>query len=274
VTGRAALDQGELQLPDDEELRQRGITALYGQNCPLATDSDEEEPDPSTSSPGCIRCGTATRPPPPSPVIIADRNRGFRKGIQWVTRESASGPYKEPPQPRDSVRPVANMIKPALQQRIQILVEQRPGYRVEASTWTRTPRSAPRPSNRRSSTSSASRRSASSCASRLLGADRRRRLPLQVLGSRRGALVRAYDPNGVKEKMGDIQNMVLRIEEVRVSANASLDAEALLLDRPEADGHGRGGPAPRRAVLDGNNDARRGRIPTPRSRRAASGMAR
>jgi len=60
---------------------------------------------------------------------LVERNRLFRKGVQWISAIGI-GPWREPPKPRDAARVVDNMIASALDQRVQILAEQRPGFRV------------------------------------------------------------------------------------------------------------------------------------------------
>lgn len=63
----------------------------------------------------------------------AERNRFFRRGDQWISSHGM-GPWREPPKPRDAVRAVENVIKPALDQRVQILREQVPGFRTRPTT--------------------------------------------------------------------------------------------------------------------------------------------
>jgi hypothetical protein len=56
-----------------------------------------------------------------------ERNRLFREGIQWVS-SIGFGPWRTPPGPKDAVRYVHNMFDDALDQRHEILIEQRPGF--------------------------------------------------------------------------------------------------------------------------------------------------
>lgn len=64
---------------------------------------------------------------------IAERNRFFRRGDQWIASHGF-GPWREPPKPRDAIRAVENVIKPALDQRVQILREQVPGFRTRPTS--------------------------------------------------------------------------------------------------------------------------------------------
>ena len=64
---------------------------------------------------------------------LVERNRLFRAGQQWISANGL-GPWREPARPRDAARVVYNMIDKALDQRLQILVDQRPGFSVSPTT--------------------------------------------------------------------------------------------------------------------------------------------
>jgi hypothetical protein len=64
---------------------------------------------------------------------LVERNRLFRAGQQWISANGL-GPWREPARPRDAARLVYNMIDKALDQRLQILVDQRPGFSVTPMT--------------------------------------------------------------------------------------------------------------------------------------------
>jgi hypothetical protein len=64
---------------------------------------------------------------------LVERNRLFRSGQQWISA-SGLGPWREPARPRDAARVVYNMIDKALDQRLQIMVDQRPGFAVTPTT--------------------------------------------------------------------------------------------------------------------------------------------
>lgn len=64
---------------------------------------------------------------------LVERNRLFRAGQQWISANGL-GPWREPARPRDAARVVYNMIDKALDQRLQIIVDQRPGFSVTPVT--------------------------------------------------------------------------------------------------------------------------------------------
>lgn len=65
---------------------------------------------------------------------LIERNRLFRAGQQWVSSQKGKGPWREPPKPVDSARLVYNLIDKALDQRLQVITDQRPGFRVAPMT--------------------------------------------------------------------------------------------------------------------------------------------
>jgi hypothetical protein len=64
---------------------------------------------------------------------LVERNRLFRRSIQWISSVGGVG-WREPPKPRDAARVVFNMIAPALDMRAQIISEQRPGFKTRPVT--------------------------------------------------------------------------------------------------------------------------------------------
>ena len=60
---------------------------------------------------------------------LTERNRLFRSGQQWISAQGL-GPWREPARPKDAARVVYNMIDKALDQRLQIVMDQRPGFAV------------------------------------------------------------------------------------------------------------------------------------------------
>lgn len=149
---------------------------------------------------------------------IVTRNRDFRLGLQWLS-SNGRGPYREPPRPKDTVRAVVNMVGPSLDWRLQVLAEQRPGARVRPST---------------------------------VDPDDQKRAQATQIALENGhaeqdmdALIREagywaqtdgcafwhvywdadagpwHQFGGMKQRVGDVRTMVVRIEQVRVSANAT-----------------------------------------------------
>lgn len=65
---------------------------------------------------------------------LTERNRLFRANKQWIS-SSGTGRWREPAKPVDSARLVMNLIDKALDQRLQISADQRPGFKVEPTTY-------------------------------------------------------------------------------------------------------------------------------------------
>ena len=64
---------------------------------------------------------------------LVERNRLFRAGVQWVS-SGGYGSWREPPRPKDAARVVYNMVDKALDQRLQIIMDQKPGFSVTPTT--------------------------------------------------------------------------------------------------------------------------------------------
>lgn len=64
---------------------------------------------------------------------LVERNRKFREGEQWIDSRGGSA-WREPPKPKDAARIAVNMVAPALDLRVQIVSEQRPGFRARPAT--------------------------------------------------------------------------------------------------------------------------------------------
>ncbi|HUT86458.1 MAG TPA: hypothetical protein VMX15_00020 [Candidatus Heimdallarchaeota archaeon] len=114
---------------DDEETKD-GLALLYGSDFPLLMDEEPEDDDWASWVQNLWethRAGVENK------LWLAQRNRLYRRGIQWITAKSG-GPWREPPKPKDTARVVDNMIAPALDQRIQLLAENRPGFKTRPTT--------------------------------------------------------------------------------------------------------------------------------------------
>lgn len=107
--------------PDQRE----GVVAMYGPTFPLLK-AEASEDDWVTWAESLWERHTASMQ---AGLHMIERNRLFRKGVQWIS-SVGMGPWREPERPRDSARIVENVIAPALDQRMQLVAEQRPGFRV------------------------------------------------------------------------------------------------------------------------------------------------
>lgn len=128
----SSADPTHDQVPEEElspEDARAAMRALYGEDYPDANDYPSETAwaDWARSLWERHAGGQQRR----MQQVMA--NRMFRKGMQWLSPQGV-GPWKEPPKSRDTVRAVHNMIAPALDQRAQIISEQRPGFRTKPVT--------------------------------------------------------------------------------------------------------------------------------------------
>jgi hypothetical protein len=119
---------------DPLELKRRGMGALYGSGFPLIRAIDAGAPPTEADWVrwpqqlwGSLRSGVQKR------LHKVERNRLFRDGEQWIT-SIGMGPWAPPPKPKTAARMVVNMIAPALDQRLQVITEQRPGFRTKPAT--------------------------------------------------------------------------------------------------------------------------------------------
>lgn len=106
-----------------------GLSALYGDDFPLLKQHAGPQDWASwpTSLWGRHRSGVQSR------LHLVERNRHFRDDNQWIS-SNGLGPWREPPKPRDAARIVDNMIAPALEQRVNLVIEQRPGFRTRPAS--------------------------------------------------------------------------------------------------------------------------------------------
>jgi len=118
----SVLSGGSLSDPADRS----AIAALYGDDFPLLKDHPTEVDWVSWAQHAWTNYGAGTY----AIIHMVERNRLFRKGQQWIS-SVGFGPWREPMKPRDAARIVDNMISPALDQRIQLIMEQRPGFNCE-----------------------------------------------------------------------------------------------------------------------------------------------
>lgn len=116
----------ELGMGDLEDGPQRGaIAALYLDSFPLLK-PEPDDADWVAWAEDLWRIGSSGVQ---QRLHLVQRNRYIRAGIQWIS-SVGMGPWREPPKPKESVRCVVNKVAPALDQRVQIVTEQRPGWRI------------------------------------------------------------------------------------------------------------------------------------------------
>lgn len=120
---------GELGLPESTPELRVALTTLYGADFPLILTQfdDEDWVKWAHNTWDRLAPGVQRR------LHLVQRNRMFRQGMQWIS-SNGYGPWRPPARSRDEVRVVENVIAPALDQRIQVLTEQRPGFRVRPAT--------------------------------------------------------------------------------------------------------------------------------------------
>jgi hypothetical protein len=217
VMARTDIDYQELEKePDAKEIR-AAVAALYGSDFPLLKQLDGFQPTESDWATWAKSVWDRHRSAMQRIIHTAERNRLYRSGDQWVTAVGL-GPWKEPPKPKDIVRAVENMVRPALDLRVQLVREQAPGFRTT-------------PTNRDPQTL----KKAEAQQHVLEYAYREQDMP-EILaeaefwaGTDGVAFLSPYwhpDEGPWSEGMnpqplGDVRTCVYRIEQVRVSANAS-----------------------------------------------------
>lgn len=127
VDARTVLAEPDIdaQMPEDESSK-KAMEAMYGSEFPMLKDEAESSAwgDWAKSLWDRHRGGHELR------LHEVRRNRLFRAGIQWISAVGLQQ-WREPPKPKEAARPVANMIAPALDLRTQIVSEQRPGWQIE-----------------------------------------------------------------------------------------------------------------------------------------------
>lgn len=107
---------------DDSDV-QAAIAGLYGAQFPLLNASVQDKDWVNWAEQLWQDFGAGVQ----ATLHLVERNRLFYRGNQWVS-SVGFGPWREPMKPRDVVRAVRNIMKPALDMRTQLLAEQRPGF--------------------------------------------------------------------------------------------------------------------------------------------------
>jgi len=113
------------EIPKDEQ-KKLLAAALYGRDFPAINETHQ----PSDWAVWVRGRWAAHRGAVEKHLHLVERNRLMRSGQQWVSSRG-SGAWREPAKAVDSTRAVYNMIDKALDQRLQISNDQRPGFHVE-----------------------------------------------------------------------------------------------------------------------------------------------
>jgi hypothetical protein len=122
LTGMAAQYGLDLTDPDTRY----ALAELYGDGCPLLFDNPTEQD----------WCGWGPalwgrHESPMQPILHrAEKLRNFRDGNQWISSRGY-GMWYVPPKPSGMVRVVDNMMAPAMDYRVEIVAEQRPGFKTK-----------------------------------------------------------------------------------------------------------------------------------------------
>ena len=210
---REAVGAGDSKEPN----ARRAMQALYGDDFPLAKSEDPSPEDWASWATTLFSrhsSGVLTR------EHFARRNRLMRVGSQWISAVGV-GPWREPPKPKEAARIVDNMIGPALDQRVEIVSEQRPGFKT-------------RPSNQEQR--NIKKAEAQQVALEYEYDQQELAKVIRELSYNAGTDGVAFgclywdtnrgpwdesDPNGERKPLGDLCTKVYTIEQVRVSANAT-----------------------------------------------------
>jgi hypothetical protein len=212
----------------DSEFRD-ALLACYGDGFPLAK---ETEP---TSEDWCNWVSSLWQSYEPMVVDhlwITERNRQMRTDNQWVSSQN-KGPWREPPKPSDQARMVKNVIGPALDMRVELIAEQQPGFRVEPE-GSQSQKNMKRAEGMQMALESQWRRQRMAAITKSAcfknGTDAVAFLHVFVdpdAGPEDEVLVAKKDETGEevyepeKQRMGDLDTEVLRVEQVRVDPGAS-----------------------------------------------------
>jgi hypothetical protein len=214
-------DTGLSSTEQDVALRR----ALYGHDFPLADDT--AEPDASAFSAWIRGRWDSRRDAVQTHLHLVERNRLFRSGQQWISASGARGNWTEPSRPTGVARVVYNMIDKALDQRLQIMMDQKPGFSVTPMTQD--------PDDKRKAQAQQMALEYQHAQQNMDRVAREVAYWAQTDGvafwhmgwdSDRGPWdERMGDRPGQKKPMGDIATSVLRVEQVRVSSNATVTQE-------------------------------------------------
>ena len=194
--------------------------ALYGHDFPLADEASAGDPEAWASWTRGL--WDSRQQAVQQHLHLVERNRLFRAGMQWISSKGL-GPWAEPSRPKDAVRIVYNMIDKALDQRLQILMDQKPGFSVTPMTQD--------PEDRRKAQAQQLALEYQHEQQQMVRIAREAVFWNQTdgvsfwhqqWGADRGPWdERMGDQPGERKPLGDLMSQVLRVEQVRVSPNAT-----------------------------------------------------
>ena len=194
------------------------MKALYGDDFPLASDMD---PTPQMWASWGRARWDSRREAMTRHLHLVERNRLFRWGQQWISAQGM-GRWAEPARPKDAARVVYNMIDKALDQRLQILMDQKPGFSITPTTQD--------PDDKRKAQAQQLSVEYQYEQQGMQSVAREAAFWAQTDGVAfvhqfwdpdRGPWDERMGENGAKKPLGDIGRQVLKVEQVRVSANAT-----------------------------------------------------
>lgn len=194
------------------------MKALLGDHFPLAQDT---EPTPQEWASWGRSLWDSRREAMSRHLHLVERNRLFRWGQQWISAQGM-GRWAEPARPKDAARVVYNMIDKALDQRLQILMDQKPGFSVTPVTQD--------PEDKRKAQAQQLSVEYQYEQQGMQNVAREAAFWAQTDGVAfvhqfwdpdRGPWDERMGENGMRKPLGDIGRQVLKVEQVRVSPNAT-----------------------------------------------------
>ena len=109
------------------------LKALFGDLFPLANDDKSVAEDEAAWGSWVQALWASRRAAVRRHLHLVQRNRMMRAGNQWVSSKNGSS-WTDPGRQREAARVVWNLVAPALDQRLQILTDQRPGFSIQPAT--------------------------------------------------------------------------------------------------------------------------------------------
>lgn len=220
VTAQAlALDESQQAQTEAEQERDAALTQLYGDTFPLLSRESDAQGEAAWVA-WAQQLWKSREAAMVKPLWIAQRNREFWQGNHWIDSTGVGRRWESPRAPSDAVRMVCNVTRSALNLRAQIVSEQRPGFKIE-------------PTNRDSQTKkkAEAKQLALNYAWKESNMEAITSEAARWSGTDGVAFVETYWDNRAgpwhemlsqqRMQLGDVRHRVLRIDEWRVSPNAT-----------------------------------------------------